>query len=76
MHAAANRATMAAVKLRIAAAAAIAVGSAIGIARSRRTRLRVVAADGSTVRPGRPRPPGRVAGQGPGRGGAQRRAGP
>ncbi len=52
MHDVANRATMAAVKLRIVAAAAIAAGSAIGIARSRRTRLRVVAADGSTVRAG------------------------
>ena len=50
MHDAANRATMAAVKLRIVAAAVIAAGSAIGIARSRRTRLRVVASDGSTVR--------------------------
>jgi hypothetical protein len=41
---------MAAVKLRIVAAAAIAAGSAIGIARSRRTRLGVVEPDGSTVR--------------------------
>ena len=53
------------VKLRIAAAAAIAIGFVLGIVRSRRTRLRVVTADGTTVRPtaagarcraGRPRP--------------------
>ena len=42
MHGAANRGTMAAVKFRIAAAAAFATGFALGIARSRRTRLRVV----------------------------------
>jgi hypothetical protein len=40
-----------AVKLRIAAAIAIVAGFVIGIARSRRTRLRVVTPDGSTVRP-------------------------
>ncbi len=51
MHAGPIRATMSAVKLRIVVAAAIAAGSAIGIARKRRTRLRVVAPDGSTVRP-------------------------
>ena len=38
-------------KIRIAAAAAIVTGFILGIARSRRTRLRVVAPDGSTVRP-------------------------
>ena len=38
-------------KLRIAAATAIATGLALGITRSRRTRLRVVALDGSAVRP-------------------------
>jgi hypothetical protein len=38
------------VKLRIAAAAAVAVGFAVGIARSRRTPLGVVTADGHTVR--------------------------
>jgi len=42
---------MAIVKLRIAAAAAIITGFVVGIVRSRRTRLRVVAPDGSTVRP-------------------------
>jgi hypothetical protein len=42
-----------AVKLRIAAATAIVAGFVIGIARSRRTRLRVVTPDGSTVRPSR-----------------------
>ena len=42
---------MATVKLRIAAAAAIATGFALGIFRSRRTRFRVVAPDGSAVRP-------------------------
>jgi hypothetical protein len=51
VHEVANRAMMAIVKLRIAAAAAIATGFVVGIARSRRTRLRVVAQDGSTVRP-------------------------
>ncbi|HEY5108598.1 MAG TPA: hypothetical protein VII96_03210 [Acidimicrobiales bacterium] len=51
MHGHANRAMMATVKLRIAAAAAIVTGFALGIVRSRRTRLRVVAPDGSTVRP-------------------------
>jgi hypothetical protein len=39
------------VKLRIAAAAALAAGFVVGIVRSRRTRLRVVTADGATVRP-------------------------
>jgi hypothetical protein len=39
------------VKIRIAAAAAIVTGFILGILRSRRTRLRVVAPDGSTVRP-------------------------
>jgi len=39
------------VKLRIAAAAAVAVGFVLGIKRSRRTRLKVVTADGTTVRP-------------------------
>ena len=38
-------------KLRIAAATAIVAGFVLGIARSRRTRLRVVTSDGSTVRP-------------------------
>ena len=56
MHAGPNRATMAAVKLRIAAAAAVAVGFILGIKRSRRTRLRVVTADGTTVRPRTLRP--------------------
>jgi len=51
VHGIANRAMMAGVKLRIAAAAAIATGFVLGILRSRRTRLRVVASDGSTVRP-------------------------
>lgn len=52
MHESANRAMMAFVKLRIAAATAIVTGFALGIARARRTRLGVVAPDGSTVRPG------------------------
>jgi len=39
------------VKIRLAAAAAIAAGTVVGVARSRRTRLRVVTADGGTVRP-------------------------
>lgn len=51
MHELANRAMMATVKLRIATAATIAAGFALGIIRSRRTRLHVVAPDGSTVRP-------------------------
>ena len=51
MHGNANRATMALVKLRIATAAAIVTGFVLGILRSRRTRLRVVTPDGSTVRP-------------------------
>jgi len=51
VHEPANRAMMAIVKLRIAAAAAIITGFVVGIVRSRRTRLRVVAPDGSTVRP-------------------------
>jgi len=43
------------VKLRIAAAAALAVGFVLGIVRSRRTRLRVVTPEGATVRAkGRP----------------------
>ncbi len=49
MHAGANRGTMAAVKLRVATAAAFAAGFALGT-RSRRTRLLVVADDGSTIR--------------------------
>ena len=49
MHRAANRDTMAPVKLRIAAAAAVATGIAVGVARSRGSRLRVVADDGSTA---------------------------
>jgi hypothetical protein len=51
VHELANRAMMATVKLRIAAAAAIITGFVLGIVRSRRTRLRVVTSDGSTVRP-------------------------
>ena len=51
MHGCANRAMMADVKLRIAAAAAVLTGFVLGIIRSRRTRLRVVAPDGTTVRP-------------------------
>ena len=51
VHELANRAMMATVKLRIAAVAAIITGFVVGIVRSRRTRLRVVAPDGSTVRP-------------------------
>ena len=51
VHELANRVMMATVKLRIAAAAAIITGFALGIVRSRRTRLRVVSPDGSTVRP-------------------------
>jgi len=47
---AANRDTMAAVKLRIAAATAVATGIAVGIARSRGSRLRLVTDDGSTAR--------------------------
>ena len=43
---------MAPVRLRIATAAAFAAGFALGT-RSRRTRLRVVADDGSVARPGR-----------------------
>jgi hypothetical protein len=39
------------VKIRIAAAVAVAIGFVLGIARSRRTRLRVVAPDGRAVRP-------------------------
>ena len=39
------------VKIRIAAAAAVAVGFVLGVKRSRRTRLGVVTADGTTVRP-------------------------
>ena len=54
VHGAANRVMMATVKLRIAAAAAFATGFIVGIARSRRTRLRVVSPDGSTVRPRSP----------------------
>jgi len=50
MHGGPNRDMMSPVKLRIAASAAVATGCAVGIARSRRTRLRVVAPDGSTVR--------------------------
>jgi hypothetical protein len=42
---------MAAVKFRVATAAAFLVGFALGSVRSRRTRLRVVAEDGSTARP-------------------------
>jgi len=44
---------MAAVKLRIAALLAFAVGIALGIARTRKTRFGVVAPDGTTVRPRR-----------------------
>ena len=51
MHGRPIRAMMACVKLRIAAATAIATGCALGIIRSRRTRLGVVAPDGRTVRP-------------------------
>ena len=51
VHELANRAMMATVKLRIAAAAAIITGFVLGIVRSRRTRLRVVTPDGTTVRP-------------------------
>ena len=50
MHAGANRGTMAPVKFRVATAAAFAVGFALG-SRSRGARLRVVADDGTTVRP-------------------------
>jgi len=59
MHAGANRGTMAAVKFRVVAAAAFAAGFALG-SRARGARLRVVADDGSTVRP-RSRP-GRTGG--------------
>ena len=38
-------------KIRIVAAAAVALGFVLGVKRSRRTRLGVVTADGSTVRP-------------------------
>ncbi len=51
MHADANRGTMAAVKFRVATAAAFLVGFALGSVRSRKTRLRVVAEDGSSSRP-------------------------
>ena len=57
MHAGANRGTMALVKFRVVTAAAFAAGFAIG-ARSGRTRLRVVADDGTTARPRHA--PGRV----------------
>ena len=50
MHAGANRGTMATVKFRVATAAAFVAGFALG-SRSGGTRLRVVADDGSTVRP-------------------------
>jgi len=50
VHGAAIRGTMAAVKFRLAAAAAFALGFALG-SRSRAARLRVVADDGSTARP-------------------------
>ncbi len=50
MHAAANRGTMATVKFRLITAAAFVTGFALG-SRSHRSRLRVVAHDGSTVRP-------------------------
>jgi hypothetical protein len=59
VHAGANRGTMATVKFRVATAAAFAAGFALG-SRSHGARLRVVADDGSTVRP-RTRP-GRVRG--------------
>jgi hypothetical protein len=42
---------MAAVNFRIATAAAFAAGFVLGSVRSKRTRLRVVAEDGSTARP-------------------------
>ena len=48
-------------KLRIAAAAAVAAGFALGITRSRRTRLRVVTDDGGTVRPRSAGGSGRIA---------------
>ena len=51
MHGIANRAMMTAVKLRIAATAAIVTGFVLGILRTRRTRLLVVTPDGTTVRP-------------------------
>jgi len=51
VHELVNRAMMATVRLRIAAAAAIATGFALGIIRARRTRLRLVALDGSAGRP-------------------------
>ncbi len=59
MHAGPNRGTMATVKFRVATAAAFAAGFALG-SRSRGARLRVVADDGSTVRPGSR--PGRAGG--------------
>jgi len=48
VHAGANRGTMAAVRFRVATAAAFAAGFALGC-RSRGARLRVVADDGTTV---------------------------
>ena len=60
VHAAANRDTMAAVRFRTAAIAAFAAGFAIGSLRSRRTTLRVVAADGSIPRARAGRPSTRV----------------
>ena len=71
VHGIANRAMMAAVKLRIAAAAAIVTGFVLGIVRIRRTRLRVVTPDGTTVRPRSRRYPIGPRGQGPGRRRAQ-----
>ena len=75
VHAGANRGTMAAVKLRIAAAAAFAAGFALGIPGPGGP------ASGSwppTARPPGPAAAGRsgAARQGPGRGGARRGAGP
>jgi hypothetical protein len=51
VHGPANRGTMAAGKFRAATVTAFAAGFALGAARSRRTALRVVAEDGTMVRP-------------------------